>query len=302
MSATIVRAAGGVVYRDPDNGGLQVALVHRPAYDDWTFPKGKLKPDEREEEAALREVEEETGLRCRLEQELAGVSYRDKKGRPKIVRYWVMRPLSGSFEPNDEVDQFEWLPLDTALERLTYEHDRLLLRMFDANGGRRGQAPVLPPDSTTVPLYVIRHAKAGDRTEWTELDELRPLDEPGFLQAEALVDLFDGFPIERVISSPSVRCIQTVELLARTRGIDVEMDDRLAEGAPIESTLELFDKVDRPTVICSHGDVIGNLLEHLTHEGVVEDEDRGKMKKGSTWVVDLEDLRPVRAHYLPPPA
>ena len=303
MSTTIVRAAGGIVYRDSEGNGMEVALVHRPAYDDWTFPKGKLKPDERDEEAALREVEEETGLRCRLEQELGGVSYRDKKGRPKIVRYWVMRPLGGDGEPaTDEVDEVRWLPLDRARGKLTYEHDRLLLRMLEANGDRRGQSPSLPPNSKTVPVYIVRHAKAGDRTEWSEPDELRPLDEAGFLQAERLVDLLDGLPIERVITSPSVRCVQTVELLARTRGIDIEMDDRLAEGAPAARTLELLRGIgDRPTLLCSHGDVIGNILDHLHEQGVVDEANARRMKKGSTWVVDLERDRPVGAHYLPPP-
>ena len=303
MSATMVRAAGGIVYRDRNGDGIEVALVHRPAYDDWTFPKGKLKQDERDEEAALREVEEETGLRCRLERELGGVSYRDRKGRPKIVRYWVMRPLGGRFTPTDEVDELRWLPMDRAQALLSYEHDRMLLRMMTANGDRHGQAPTLPPDSRTVPMYVVRHAKAGDRRAWTERDELRPLDEAGFLQAEGLVGHLDGLPIERVLSSPSVRCIQTVELLARTRGVAVEIDRRLAEGAPWEATLELLEGIaDVPTLLCTHGDVIGNLLGYLRRMGVVDDEDAGRMKKGSTWVVDLERGSAVRAHYLPPPA
>ncbi len=121
-----VRAAGGVIVRR-EGGELEVALVHRPKYDDWSLPKGKLDRDEGWEEAALREVEEETGLRCRLLEELDPISYRDPKGRPKLVRYWLMEPVSGSFEPNKEVDRFEWLALDDALARLTYEHDRELV-------------------------------------------------------------------------------------------------------------------------------------------------------------------------------
>ena len=247
-------------------------------------------------------MEEETGLRCRLERELAGVSYRDRKGRPKIVRYWVMRPLGGSFAPNDEVDRAEWRPIDAALDELTYEHDRMLLRMFQANGASSGRPPALPPDAPTVPVYVVRHAKAGSRDDWTEDDELRPLDEAGFLQAERLVDMLDSLPVERVVSSPTVRCIETVELLARTRGIEVEVDDRLGEGAGPRAVNDILREAgDRPTVLCTHGDVIEIVLDSLQKRGVIGEDDGRSMKKGSTWVVDMESGRPVRAHYLPPP-
>jgi 8-oxo-dGTP pyrophosphatase MutT (NUDIX family) len=127
-----VRAAGGLVLRRGPSGDLEVALVHRPKYDDWTFPKGKLHESESDETAALREVEEETGLRCRLERELEGVRYRDSSGREKVVRYWTMRPLGGTFQPTAEIDQMRWVPLDEAAHVLSYEHDRELLRSLDA--------------------------------------------------------------------------------------------------------------------------------------------------------------------------
>ncbi len=119
----IVKAAGGVVVRDG-----RVAVVHRPKYDDWSLPKGKLDPGERFEEAALREVEEEIGLRCRLGEELPTVSYHDAKGRPKIVRYWRMEPVEGDFTPNDEVDETRWLPPDEATAVLSYPRDREVVR------------------------------------------------------------------------------------------------------------------------------------------------------------------------------
>ena len=118
-----VKAAGGVVIR-----GGAVALVHRPRYDDWAFPKGKLDKGESWEDGALREVEEETGMRCRLGRELPYTSYRDPKGRAKVVRYWLMEPLDGEFAPSDEVDEMRWLAPKEAESLLSYEHDRALLR------------------------------------------------------------------------------------------------------------------------------------------------------------------------------
>jgi 8-oxo-dGTP diphosphatase len=117
-----VLAAGGVVLRHGE-----VAVVHRPRYDDWSLPKGKLDPGEDFEQAALREVEEETGLRCSLGKVLGDTSYHDRKDRPKLVRYFEMRPESGEFTSNDEVDELRWLPLSEAREILTYDFDRELI-------------------------------------------------------------------------------------------------------------------------------------------------------------------------------
>ncbi len=122
-----VRAAGGVVWRR-GAGGIEVAVVHRPHHGDWSLPKGKLDPGESWEEAALREVREEIGLRCRLGRELPPVSYRDQKGRAKVVRYWLMEPQEGEFVPNDEVDELRWLVPEAAAGQLTYPHDRELVR------------------------------------------------------------------------------------------------------------------------------------------------------------------------------
>ena len=121
-----VEAAGGVVLRD-GQGGTEVALVHRPRYDDWSLPKGKLDPDETFEAAALREVEEETGLRCELGEELTATRYRDRKGRPKLVRYWRMTVIDGAFAPNDEVDELIWLPPREAMAKLDFDHDARLV-------------------------------------------------------------------------------------------------------------------------------------------------------------------------------
>lgn len=130
-----VRAAGGVLARasvgdQSDQGSIEVVIVHRPRYDDWTFPKGKAEDGETDEQTALREVHEETGFLCELSEELPSVTYRDHKGRSKIVRYWVMNVRSGSFVANDEVDCLEWVTPIAAGERLTYDHDVDVLSAF----------------------------------------------------------------------------------------------------------------------------------------------------------------------------
>jgi 8-oxo-dGTP diphosphatase len=122
-----VEAAGGLIVREVE-GQPQVAVVHRSRYDDWSLPKGKLLEGESAEEAALREVEEETGFRCQLGEELAPAHYRDRKGRRKRVRWWWMRPLSGTFVPNAEVDDLRWLEPADAMALLDYEHDRALVK------------------------------------------------------------------------------------------------------------------------------------------------------------------------------
>jgi 8-oxo-dGTP diphosphatase len=122
-----VKASGGVVWRRGADG-IEVALVHRPKYDDWSFPKGKLDPGETWKEAALREVEEEIGLRCRLGHELPPTAYADNRGRSKVVRYWMMEPLDGEFAPSGEVDVMRWVSVSDARGLLTYDHDRELLR------------------------------------------------------------------------------------------------------------------------------------------------------------------------------
>jgi 8-oxo-dGTP pyrophosphatase MutT (NUDIX family) len=122
-----VLAAGGLVWRRTDAGELEVLLVHRPRYDDWSFPKGKCDPGETLAETAHREVVEETGLAVELGPLVADVRYRDHKDRPKLVRYWAMTQVGGEFTANDEVDEMRWVTVDDARASVSYPHDRDLL-------------------------------------------------------------------------------------------------------------------------------------------------------------------------------
>jgi 8-oxo-dGTP diphosphatase len=121
----VVRAAGGIVVR-----GGRVLLVHRPKYDDWTFPKGKCEPGESDEDCAVREVWEETGLRGERGVELPSTHYTDSRGRPKRVRWWCMEPVAGVFTPTEEVDEIRWLTREEAAELLSYDRDQALLEAF----------------------------------------------------------------------------------------------------------------------------------------------------------------------------
>ena len=289
MSAgEVVRAAGGIVML-PDGEEPRIALVHRPRYDDWTFPKGKLHDGELEEQAALREVEEETGLRCRLGAPVDAVTYTDRSGRPKVVQYWTMTPDGGTFRPNAEVDELRWVGADEAMALLTYGHDRDLLRS------------VLAP-RTRSPVYLVRHAKAGVRELWEGPDEERPLTRRGRRQADRLVERFEGLEIERIVSSPFSRCLQTVEPLARARGLEVETADELAEGADPERPIEFIRRLEpAPTVLCGHGGEIDAVVRTFEDEGAKVEGSRG-LAKGSVWVLEREDGSVVSARYLPAPA
>jgi 8-oxo-(d)GTP phosphatase len=286
--ATVVRAAGGIVVRGVGDE-RRFAVVHRPRYDDWSFPKGKLDAGETEEIAALREVLEETGLRCRLETPVGAVTYTDRTGRPKVVRYWTMMPEGGTFEPNDEVDDLRWVGADDALAILSYAHDRELLRA------------VLGPD-VAAPVYLVRHAKAGERATWTRPDEERPLTTRGVRQAGRLVGRFDGLDVARIVSSPYVRCIQTVEPLARSRGLEVERVDELAEGADLARAVGFVGSLDaRPTVACGHGGEIEAILGAFERRGA-DLEGARTLAKGSVWVLDRRGGAVVSARSLPAPS
>jgi broad specificity phosphatase PhoE/8-oxo-dGTP pyrophosphatase MutT (NUDIX family) len=302
----VVRAAGGVVVRTKPDGSVEVALVHRPAYDDWTLPKGKLQAGEREEHTALREVEEETGMRCRLERALGSTKYKDHKGRQKVVHYWVMRALDGHFKATKEVDELRWVPLTEAIDSLSYHHDRTLLQEgFEGHavsaspGSRDGR--VTMRGRTTGAIYLVRHAKAGSRAQWEGPDDLRPLTKGGRRQADALVDRLAAFSIARIVSSPHARCVETVAPLAARRGLTVENIDALVEGSDGDDVLDFLARTaPDPTVVCSHGDVIGDVLTRLVEQGLAVESDL-RWEKGSTWVLDFDGESFLYGRYLPPP-
>src|SRR5262245_40584233 len=213
----ITRAAGAVLWRH-DGVGTEIAVIHRPRYDDWSFPKGKLKHGEHILLAAVREVEEETGVRPRLGRRLPARTYL-KGGRSKRVDYWVATGEDAGFVPGDEVDRVEWLPVSYAEQRLTYAHDIDLLRELDAG-----------PRETT-PLIILRHAAAGHKGRWQGDDALSPLDEQGRIEADALAELLAVFGPLRVISSTTARCVETLLPYALRHETRLETEPALTMGA-----------------------------------------------------------------------
>lgn len=249
--ANSIRAAGAVVWRG-DPAAPEVALVHRPRYDDWSFPKGKLRPGEHVIEGCLREVAEETGLRVLLGRALPPVRYL-VRGRPKRVDYWAAHVAGyGPAPAGDEVDDLVWLPLDRARERLTFERDAALLDALAAGPLR------------TTPLLFVRHAGAGDRRAWRGDDDLRPLDETGEAQAERLARVLAAYRPRVLVSSPSRRCVSTLEPYALREGLKIRREDLLSEtGHDARETLRLalaLLDAGQPTAVCGHREVLPGLL------------------------------------------
>ncbi|HMC72342.1 MAG TPA: NUDIX hydrolase [Mycobacteriales bacterium] len=219
MSSTArIEAAGGVLWRAAlGAAGVEVALVHRPKYDDWSLPKGKLEEGEHPLLAAVREVEEETGFVGVLGRPLGEVRYL-RDGDSKRVRYWAMTAESGAFMPSDEVDQLMWLPAKEGQRFLLADRDRRILTEFAAD-----------PDPTW-PLVVVRHGSAGDRSSWPGPDRERPLDDVGQVQAQALAPLLDLYRVSRVLSADVLRCLETVGPYAALRALTVESEPLVSES------------------------------------------------------------------------
>jgi 8-oxo-dGTP diphosphatase len=267
------------------NGKLEVAVVHRPRYDDWSFPKGKLDGDETELLAAVREVGEELGSTVAVSRRIGEVRY-EVFGGTKSVLYWVMRHVDGRYVPSAEVDEVEWLRPKVAREVLTYPFDRWVLADFTA-------LPV--PDSTVL---LVRHARAGKRSEWRGTDRKRPLDVIGEAQAARLANLLAVFRPDDIVSADLVRCVETVRPLADHLGLPVRIEpvfgdeEFAASPRATEDAVLALAKPGKVTVVCSQGTAIPGLVDRLGR-GVRESDTR----KGTFWALSVVDGTVVSVDY-----
>ncbi|MCM6773787.1 NUDIX hydrolase [Nocardia sp. CDC159] len=287
-----ILAAGAVLWRWAADGSIEIAVVHRQKYDDWSLPKGKLDPGETPMIAAVREVGEETGLNCRLGRYLGHVTY-PVTGHRKLKRvdYWAATVLGGEFNANSEVDVLEWHRVEQVMDQLSYPMDRRILRSFLR----------LPPDTAT--LLVVRHAKAGRRGRYAGPDEERPLEPAGYEQALTLAPNLLTFGPKEIVSAPPRRCVETVQPLADELGTDIILEPLLSEkgyaAAPQEALTRVRSLVSPDTVrvICSQGKVIPPLLANWAEiDGVALPPARNR--KGSVWVLSIADGRLVAADHL----
>jgi 8-oxo-(d)GTP phosphatase len=254
----VTLAAGAALWR-PAADGAEVLLVHRPKYDDWSLPKGKSEPGEHLLLTAVREVFEETCVRPVLGPRLPSVEY-ISWGKPKQVSYWAVAGQHAEAAPGSEIDKVSWLPLETAREQLRDTHDDPVIS-------------VLQPRET-VPLIFLRHASAGSKEDWPGDDDSRPLDTQGTDDAKLLAQLLPCFaPSARVISSPAVRCTETVRPFAATSGGTVEVETALARPVrapsassrtgPADALLNLVHALAAdggPAVLCLHRENLATAL------------------------------------------
>jgi 8-oxo-dGTP pyrophosphatase MutT (NUDIX family) len=301
--ATMVRAAGGVVWR-PTEGGVEVVVVHRPRYDDWSLPKGKVDAGEHVLATAYREVIEETGIQPLLGPRLPSTSYLvagPHGAQPKTVDYWAMRAVGGEFVRNDETDGLAWLSPAAAASRVTHEHDAEVLQAFTA----------LPPITGTVVL--VRHAKAGDAHRWEGDDRDRPLEPTGQAQAVWLAELLPLFGPTRLLSARKVRCEQTIEPLADRLGQSIVTDRSLDEETFAEDKDAVLERLrglaadGGVTVASSQGGLIPWAVSELAEaDAAAVDNDSTahrrdgslRSRKGSAWVLSFAGRRLVQADYV----
>lgn len=271
--AGVVRAAGAVVWRRR-RSKIEVLLVHRPSYNDWSWPKGKLDAGESYPAAAVREVEEETGVAIALKAPLGIQRYRLGSGRQKVVHYWVataIDPASAPAKarpavksaPKSEIDKVAWVPLQRAISKLTHSADRKLARKL--------RQRIADDALDTRTIIVMRHSRAKKRSAWkkgkgAELD--RPLTDKGRAQTHYLCAYLSAFGIRRIMTSPWKRCVDTVEPYAHAAGINISERAPLTErahAAKPQAVAKLITKQitagDTPVVVCTHRPVLSTVLE-----------------------------------------
>ena len=277
MSSPIL-AAGAVLWRKSEKKKIEVLIIHRPKYDDWTFPKGKAEIGEPLIACAYREVLEETNIETAFGPYLGEVEYLTNDGKKK-VSFWSAKVIKEKdFKPNAEVDQLKWVEVTKVKELLTLDTDRKILEQF------------LKIEPDTKPLVLLRHAKAVTRDEWQGEDDDRPLDSYGQNQAKRLLAMYQVFNLEQIHSSDAVRCYDTVVAIAKGLNIKLEVTGKLSESTFKKDKEKAFDyakdliKLNESVLLCSHNPILPKMLNKLTKKSEV-DADEGKLLPADGWVI-----------------
>ena len=277
MSSPIL-AAGAVLWRKSEKKKIEVLIIHRPKYDDWTFPKGKAEIGEPLIACAYREVLEETNIETAFGPYLGEVEYLTNDGKKK-VSFWSAKVVKEKeFNPNTEVDQLKWVQVTKVKELLTLDTDRKILEQF------------LQIEPDTKPLILLRHAKAVTRDEWQGEDDDRPLDSYGQNQAKRLLAMYQVFNLEQIHCSDAVRCYDTVVAIAKGLNIKLEVTGKLSESTFKKDKEKAFDyakdliKLNESVLLCSHNPILPKMLNKLTKKSEV-DADEGKLLPADGWVI-----------------
>lgn len=297
-------ASGAVLWRRPDGYGalhgegdtqdMLIAVVHRPHYDDWSLPKGKVDPGENLAGTAVREIKEETGLDATLGWLLGYVHY-PVGSRTKVVYYWTAEIAGGQFEKNSEVDELRWVTFDEAAELLSYEVDRDVIKAAEQS---------LSLGCNRRVLY-IRHAKAHDRKGWGGDDNLRPLTKKGRRQSEALVAAIEGYRPLNLASAAPERCQHTATPTAQDLELELHVDPKLGDEAWAEDPATALDAFHTATTfpvsaVVAQGSVIPGVVANLAGNSGIEIEDM-RVKKSSIWVLHFNHNELLGLDYLASP-
>ncbi len=266
--APMIQAAGAVLWRKDSRKNLEIAVIHRPRYDDWSLPKGKVETGESHISAGHREIYEETGFESIFGPEIGTVVYK-LEGAPKEVRYWAAQATVQTGKPDpEEVDQIEWLEPKRAKEKLSNKDDRAIVDFF------------LDFGADTFPIILLRHAKALKRTEWDGDDGDRPLEHRGQLQAKRLLPIYLPYGAEEIHTSDALRCIETIDELARslqkTPIFSTDLSEygfELDRQAPLDYVQDLMDR-GIPAIVCSHNPIIPKVVKKLVGKKYFNSMDR----------------------------
>lgn len=291
----MIRAAGAVLWREKKPFGLEIALVHRAKFDDWTFPKGKIEDGESPIQAAYREVYEETNIKALFGQFLGAIEY-EVENEKKKVQYWMAKAPNETpeFHPNDEIDRMEWVSLKQARHFLTYDIDREVLGFF-RDAERHGNVMVL-----------LRHAKAIKRADWDGDDSDRPLSTEGQITAKKLVSHLEMFNIDEIHTSDAYRCMSTVEPFHEKFGTIKVNTEHLSEYAYEKDDLLAVSYVRQLAkfggnyLVCSHNPILDVMVDHLVK--YPEDFDLDKeLHPGDAWIVHHRGGKVFAVNFLKAP-